>query len=203
MTTNVTAAETTDQPDPFAEIAAELRRAAADIETLVGSGLPKPTHVALDIHPGGPRLGRDDDQTARAVDALGRALLGKPGTANKMYDNTYHYGAESTQRGPIKVHVYDFVSTAWAIKRETDASLAAKEAELERLRAELIALRAAAVLQPDADPAGLGFSRDDIEPEPACADCGGNVRVVDGGLRHVNHHGLPLLVESHDAWIGA
>lgn len=154
-----------DQPDHFAEIAAELRRAADDIETLVGSGLPKPNHVALDIHPGGPRLDRDDDRTARAVDALGLALLGKPGTANKMYDDTYHYGTESTQRGPIKVHVYDSVSTAWAVKRETADSLAAKEAELERLRAEVTALRAAAALQPDADPAGLGFSRDDIEPE--------------------------------------
>jgi hypothetical protein len=43
----------------------------------------------------------------------------------------------------------------------------------------------------------------DDAPEPACADCGGNVRVLDGELRHVGHHGKPLLVESHDAWIGA
>jgi hypothetical protein len=41
----------------------------------------------------------------------------------------------------------------------------------------------------------------DDAPEPACADCGGNVRVLDGELRHVGHHGKPLLVESHDAWI--
>lgn len=166
MTNKVTPAETPDQPDHFAEIAAELRRAADDIETLVGSGLPKPTHVALDIHPGGPRLDRDDDQTARAVDALGRALLGKPGTAQKMYDDSYHYGTESTQRGPIKVHVYDSVSTAWAVKHETAASLAAKEAELERLRAEVIALRAAAALQPDADASGLGYSREADDPTP-------------------------------------
>jgi hypothetical protein len=41
----------------------------------------------------------------------------------------------------------------------------------------------------------------DNAPEPACEDCGGNVRVVDGELRHVNHLGKPLLVESHDAWV--
>jgi len=39
--------------------------------------------------------------------------------------------------------------------------------------------------------------------DAACADCGGNVRIIDDGnvseLRHVNHLGKPLLVESHDA----
>jgi hypothetical protein len=37
--------------------------------------------------------------------------------------------------------------------------------------------------------------------DAGCANCGGNVRIVDGDLRHVNHHGKPLLVESHDAWV--
>ncbi|MDQ1625759.1 MAG: hypothetical protein QOJ49_1257 [Actinomycetota bacterium] len=144
MTTTVPAPTDKSEPDPFAAIAAELRRAADDIETLVGSGHPKPAHVALDFHAGRRSYAtRDDNETAAAVDALGRVLLGQPGAVQKMVDGTYHYGTERTTRGPIKVHVYDSVSTPWAEARESASTLAAKEAELEQLRAEVAELRAA------------------------------------------------------------
>jgi hypothetical protein len=208
--TNVTAAETPDQPDHFAAIAVELRRAADDIETLVGSGLPMPSYVALDIHPGGRGRERDDNRTARAVDALGRALLGQPGTAQKMYDGSYHYGTQSIQRGPITVHVYDSVSTDWAVPRAAAFELAAREAQLEKLRAEVAELRAAAGQSgfvdgpcedsdcPNAswphsassdlvdDPTGMGYSREADDPTPVSParmplHTGGMVGPVGGG----------------------
>jgi hypothetical protein len=169
VTETVTHAEPASQPDHFAAIAAELRKTANGIETLIGSDLPKPSYVALTIHAGGRGRDRDDDLTGRAVDALGIALLGKPGTPEKMTNDTYHYGTEQTARGPIKVHVYDSVSTAWAVRREATAQLAEREAELATLRAEVAALRAAAALTPDADPTGLDYTRadsDEDDPTP-------------------------------------
>jgi hypothetical protein len=168
MTTTIPALTDKSEPDPFAAIAAELRRAADDIEKLVGSGHPKPAHVALDFHAGRRSYAtRDDNETAAAVDALGRVLLGKPGVVQKMGGGTYHYGTEQTTRGPIKVHVYDSVSTPWAEGRESASALAAKEAELEKLRAEVAELRA-------------------VAGDERCPDCGESLREIGlGTLGHI------------------
>ena len=140
--TNLTPAEPADQPDPFAEIANELRVAAAGIETLIGSGLPKPGHFNLNIQPG--TLG-DDDSTAVAVDALGLALVGRRGEVRPMSNGDYHYDmGGQVQSGPISFSIYQSVSAEWAVKREAAAVLAEREAELEKLRAEVAELRAAA-----------------------------------------------------------
>src|SRR5947207_12867569 len=120
-------------PDPYAEIAAELRRVADDLGGLAGRGLPQPTYVALSIHP----AGADDDEIMAAVDAVGGALLGRPGELEKMSGGTYHYVAHGTRgaavvanwRCAVKVDVFDRVSSP-------------EEREANRLRAELDELRA-------------------------------------------------------------
>jgi hypothetical protein len=108
---NVSASQSEAKPDPFADLVRELHAVASDLSDLIGSGLPAPSYFALDIHPGGRDRDRDDDRTAQAVDALGLALLGKPGASHKMLDGTYHYGTGEHRRGPIEVHVYDSVDT--------------------------------------------------------------------------------------------
>lgn len=151
MTDTVSPQPAQSEPDPFLAIAHELHRIADDIASLEGSDLPKPSYVAFDMHAGSRELRskRDDNVTVKAVDALGRALLNTPGELHKMgRGDSYHYGTAATLRGPITVHVYDSVSIAWAKEREAAFNLAAKEAELAKLHAEVDALRAAA-LQPD------------------------------------------------------
>jgi hypothetical protein len=124
--------------DPFAALAAELHRIADDLATLVGSGGPGPSYFSIDIHPG-PH--GNDEAIVRAVDAMAQALLGVKGTPRLMSSGGYHYGTSLTDRGPIKVQVYNSVSTEWAAGRAAAAELAAKEAELEELRAEVERLR--------------------------------------------------------------
>jgi hypothetical protein len=209
--TNVTAAETPDQPDPFAAIAAELHRAADDIATLIDSGLPKPDYFNLSIQPG---TRGDGDSTAASVDAMGVALTGKAGGVRKMHDGTYHYSAKDVRRGLLSVSIYQSVPTEWAVRREAAAALAEREAELEKLRAEVAELRAAAPVRcvaslhvpaqasdarcfrcgaagvvaayEPADLTGLGFSREADEPSPVSParvplHTGGMVGPVDGG----------------------
>lgn len=76
MNDNVPAADVTDQPDHYAEIAAELHRIADDLAKLSGSGLPKPW-ISFGILPG---EGSDDDEVAAQVDAVAVALFGHPAT---------------------------------------------------------------------------------------------------------------------------
>jgi len=150
MTTNVTAEPVKVEPDHFTAIAAELRRVANQIATLVGSGLPKPRLFQLNIQPGATN---DDDVTATAVDAMAGAILGHPAKVQLMSGGTYHYGTDHEQYGPLEVVIYQGVSTEWALKREQAAALAVKEAELEKLRAEVAELRAVAA---PTMPAGVG-----------------------------------------------
>lgn len=132
-----------EKPDPFAEIAAELRKVADDVETMVGSGLPNPRQFQLNIQPGS-RV--DDDVTARAVDAMAQALLGINGKVEKMSGGTYHYGTEHTPRGPLVVAIYQGVSAEWALNNDpvasAEAELAEREAELEKARELVARLRA-------------------------------------------------------------
>ena len=186
MTTeNVQPAE---QPDHFAEIAAELRKVADDIATLVGSGLPKPRQFQLNIQPGS----RDDDNvTADAVDAMAGALLGIRGRVRKMSGGAYHYGVDLLPRGPIEVVVYQGVSRPWALRTDVAAAkaeLIEREAELEKARARVAELeRARKPLVSDEtiraavpatwnerkerwensdDPTGLSYSREPDADDP-------------------------------------
>jgi hypothetical protein len=73
-----------------------------------------------------------------------------------------------------------------------------RDAKIERLTAELAALRAAAALQPDADLSGMGYSREADDPTPVSParvplHTGGMVGPVDGGYL-VDETGPGLIV---------
>jgi hypothetical protein len=131
--------QTVPTPDPYAELAAELRRTADDIEKLIGSGLPMPSFIQLSVQPG---THAGDETTRVAIDTWALALLGRHGSLHKMSDGTYHYDAEA-RRGPLSVQLYNSVSTEWALAAEHGEEIAKREAEIERLRAELAALKPA------------------------------------------------------------
>ena len=136
-------------------IAEELHRIADDFAKAAHHELPEPRLVALHIQPGG-RADRADDEVIAAVDALGAAIAGKPGSAERMSDGTYHYEA-GCQRGPIAFKVYREISAARVERMAASQVLADKEAELNRLRAEVEKLRA---------ESGLSYSREVDDPTP-------------------------------------
>jgi hypothetical protein len=116
--------------DWYAEIAAELHRMADDVSTLAGDDLSKPW-FNLSIQPHGDT----DDEIVTGVDTVAGALLGKPGKTYELSGGGgYHHGA-SGDRGPINIGVYNAVS---------DPAARERDAEVERLRAELVELRAVA-----------------------------------------------------------
>lgn len=130
-----------EQPDHFAEIAAELHQVADDVAKLIGSGLPKPRLFMLNIQPGEGRS--NDDLTARSVDAMAQFVLGVNGQVEKMGGGSYHYGTDHLRRGPLEVVIYQGVSTEWALRHDVAAAkaeLAEREAELEKARARVAEL---------------------------------------------------------------
>jgi hypothetical protein len=140
----VLAARIADQPLP--DYRGELSRIAADVDALTGSGLGRPgyfslkTELVIDIQPGN---GRDDEVTARSVDAVAQMLLGRDGEPNQMVGGSWHYSAYGT-RGPIQVRIYNTVSTEWAERQKAAdevaklrAELATAEADAKRLRERL------------------------------------------------------------------
>lgn len=193
MTTeNVQPTQTADQPDHFAEIAAALYRIADDIVTLTGSGLPKP-NVSLSIQPG---VRNDDERTVRAVDAVSSALLGHPGQVQLMSGGVYHYNnGESAERvGPVEVRVLYSISTEFAVKRHATELLDRREAELERLRAEVAELRKRVLFtrqdgtqvdvteEPGEDPTGMSYTRADTEPDDPTPVSPGRVPLHTGSV---------------------
>lgn len=156
--TNVQPETSPSEPSPWAEIAAELHRIADDFAKLEILDLPKPRSVRLGIQPGG-RPGEADDAVIATVDTLGRAVLGKPGAVDEMSGGTYHYDVEGT-RGLVTFAVYREISAARVEQIAAGKVLADKEAELERLRAEVEKLRA------NADPTGLTYGRGDEAQDP-------------------------------------
>lgn len=150
-----------DQPDHFAEIAAELYRLADDIASLTGSGLPKPNVFQLNIQPG---TRGDDELTRTAVDAWATALFDRRGAIDPYPGGVYHYSTPWIARGPITAAVYMSVSAEWAMKNDVaaaEAEVAEREAELEKARARVAELRGR-----NADASGLSYSR---EPESTVA----------------------------------
>ncbi|GAA2579563.1 hypothetical protein GCM10010435_65930 [Winogradskya consettensis] len=111
--------------DPYAEIAAELRRIADDFETLAGKDIAAPA-LSLAVQP----RGTTDNGIVAAVDAIAGVLLGKPGITRHMSGGVYHHDAGG-YRGALRIDVFQQVSDP--VARE-------QAAELARLRAELAAL---------------------------------------------------------------
>lgn len=110
---------------PYSEIAAELRLIADDLDGL-GPGHPEPGYVTLDIQ---PCRAEDDDETRCYVDDVAVALIGKVAESKRLSGGSWHHTIRG-RRGPVDISVYQQV-------RPPDE----RDAELERLRAELAALR--------------------------------------------------------------
>jgi hypothetical protein len=125
-------------------LADELHRIAGDVRRLNGSTHGMPRSFQINIQPGG--VDAADGEVVAAHDEIARALLGVPGSPKAMGDGSTHYNAAG-RRGPISVAIYRSIDGAFARglmqSREAAAVLAAKEAELERLRAEVAKLRGA------------------------------------------------------------
>jgi len=99
-------------PDPWAVIAAELRRIADDVETLIGS--TPPGLFSIDVQPFGavshPPVPEQRDNTIQAVSGVARALLGKGAETKKMSDGKSVFCTVSAHRGRILVSVYQAVA---------------------------------------------------------------------------------------------
>lgn len=119
-----------EQPDHFAELAAELHRVADDIARLAGQGLPKPRQFQLNIQPAS--RGGDDDLTARAVDAMANALLGHSAAPELMGHGKYFYQTGFEKRGPLQVVVYHPISTEWVERHHPEVVAADREAQRPR-----------------------------------------------------------------------
>jgi hypothetical protein len=147
----VTPAETAEQAQPYADLAAELHRIADDLTSLADSGMSMP-YFAIGIQPA-PKHRTDDDAVVAAVDAVGLALLGRRGgTGPWANSNGYRHSLDG-MRGPVRFQIYQSVS---------DPGSRERDAELDRLRTENAILRGAR--DAGIDPTGTGYSRD-VEPE--------------------------------------
>lgn len=120
------ASPVTDQslPNPagYAAVATELRRVADALDALPPPPVQKPPYVVLSILPA--------DKTVEAVDEIALAVLGKRGTTTRDPDGWRHK-AESFAFGMV------YVSTHAIVPGPPDE----RDAELERLRAEVAELR--------------------------------------------------------------
>ena len=126
---------TPDPWDPWAVIAAELRRIADDAEGLIGSA--PPGLVAFDIQPyaevAHPPVPRQRDATIEAVNAAANAFLGKEAKTQKMSDlKSFHHTA-SGRRGLISISIYQAIA---------DPDIEDVQAELKELRARIAELEA-------------------------------------------------------------
>jgi hypothetical protein len=130
-----------DCADLYTELAAHLHGIADDMATLAGRGLPDRAYVGITVMPLPHNL--PDDVMVRAIDTIGQALAGKPGTTERMSSGSYHHIASATRGEPYGrgVDIKVFQSITPPDKR-------ALQEEIERLRAERDAL-AAQVQQPE------------------------------------------------------
>jgi hypothetical protein len=125
----VTTTPDTGEPTGYAATAAELRRIADALETLPGA----PAYVSLDIQTADRHGTRE--QIIAGVDAVAIAVLGEPGKTVLMSSGTWHHTVTKwTGSHPARVNVSVYQSVP---------APDPKDAEIERLRAELAEARAA------------------------------------------------------------
>lgn len=167
------------KPRSYAEVAAELHRIADVLADLPGC----PSYVSLGIQPG-PRNG-DNDSVSASVDAVARAVLGKPGKTEQMSGGTWQRAADSWL-GVMAVRIYDKVS----------GPPDERDAEIERLRSELAEARVRAMPVPNVDQtptrhmrAGFGYSREADDPVPGAVPGG-----VDGHSEFSGRASVPDMV---------
>lgn len=142
---------TVPAPDPWAEIATELRRIADDAEKLAGE--PAPGCLSLSIQPYTPDpINRTQPKhyaaTVAATDAVAQALLGKAATTRRLNSGSFHHDA-SGYRGPVEVIVLQQVADPAEVERLREKNegarrreLAEKEQALDLLAEEVKKLRA-------------------------------------------------------------
>lgn len=114
----------TVQPDPWADISAELHKLADDVLGMVGELAPAQFAIAIQPQPW------NSAEAVAAVDTIATLLLGKPGETQKMSGAVYHRNADGF-RGSIKLSVF----------RQMPAP-DERDAELDRLRARVAELEA-------------------------------------------------------------
>jgi hypothetical protein len=121
-------------PDPWAAIANELERIAADAKKLIGH--TPPGLVAFDIQPQAdvqhPPVPSQRAETIQAVDDVANAFLGKDAETRKMGDTSFHHTI-SGRRGRISVSIYQAIA---------DPEIEDPQEELKRLRARVAELEA-------------------------------------------------------------
>jgi hypothetical protein len=141
-------------------VAAHLCNIASDLGALAGTLRWAPGHTSELLHTGHLLLGGVTvylhpepaaDQATRTamVDMLSAAVLGHPGADREMGDGMWQHTGDG-HRGPVEVCVLTRIEDP----TKTAATLAEKDAEIARLRAELAQAKA---------PAG---------DEPRCPTCG-------------------------------
>ena len=109
-------------PDPWAEIAAELRRIADDVENLIGH--TPPGLFSIDVQPialaSYPPAPGQRDETIQAVDDAADVLLGKPAETKKLSDGKSVHHRALGRRGRIHLAVYQAVADAPKAERDED-----------------------------------------------------------------------------------
>ena len=111
-------------------VATELRAIADALDTLASTPLTR-LYVTLQIQPSGAD---DDGQKIATIDAIGMAVVGKPGAVEPMIDGrSWHHDASGT-RGPVGFSVYSSVTPP--AERERLAEVAQLRAELDDLKAQ-------------------------------------------------------------------
>jgi hypothetical protein len=122
-------------PDPWAAIAAELRRIADDAEKLIGT--PPPAMVAFDMQPyaevSHPPKPAQREAIIDVVDAAANAFLGKDARTQKMSDGKSFHHTAAGRRGLISLSIYQAIA---------DPDIEDPQQELERLRARVAELEA-------------------------------------------------------------
>jgi hypothetical protein len=105
-------------PDPWAAIAAELRRIADDVEKLIGHTPPGLFSVEVQPFAGRsyPPVPEQREDVIQAVDDVANALLGKSAQTKEMSDGKSVHHTTSGRRGKISVSVYQAIARAEAAR---------------------------------------------------------------------------------------
>lgn len=115
---------TTNRPSTVKEIATALQTVADRLATLGELPMSNPG-VRVDILPHG-----GEDVEVAAIDAIGRAVTGKPGQTEQYSDGSYHHTVSGHVDG-IQVHAFTSVSSP--VERKMRAELAQLRARLGEL----------------------------------------------------------------------
>ena len=144
---------TSNRPQTAADVAAGLRAIAARLDALGDAALPN-VYIGVDILPNG-----GEDIEIAAIDLLGQALYGQPGTTRELSGGTFHHRVTGHIDG-IEVAVYTAVSSP--AERRMRAELARLDAELTEAVGILAAVGDALSPTGERPEAALGTLASDV-----------------------------------------